>query len=78
MNRLTQLAISRRSVTLLLAAGLFIGGIAAWGSLKQELLPDVSFPDRVGDRPVSRGRAPVTLRSRSRSRSSVRSRLCPG
>ncbi len=29
MNRLTQLAISRRSVTLLLAAGLFIGGIAA-------------------------------------------------
>ncbi len=44
MNRLTQLALSRRSVTLLLAAGLFIGGIAAWGSLKQELLPDVSFP----------------------------------
>lgn len=44
MNRLTQLAVGRRSVTLLLAAALFIGGIAAWGSLKQELLPDVSFP----------------------------------
>jgi hydrophobic/amphiphilic exporter-1 (mainly G- bacteria), HAE1 family len=44
MTRLTQLAVGRRSVTLLLAAALFIGGIAAWGSLKQELLPDVSFP----------------------------------
>ena len=44
MNRLTQLAVGRRSVTLLLAAGLFIAGIVAWGDLKQELLPDVSFP----------------------------------
>ena len=44
MSRLTQLAVGRRSVTLLLAAALFIAGILAWGSLKQELLPDVSFP----------------------------------
>ena len=44
MTRLTQLAVGRRSVTLLLAAALFIAGISAWGSLKQELLPDVSFP----------------------------------
>jgi HAE1 family hydrophobic/amphiphilic exporter-1 len=44
MSRLTQLAMSRRSVTLLLAAALFIGGISAWGSLKQELLPEISFP----------------------------------
>ncbi len=44
MSRLTELAIARRSVTLLLAAALFIAGIAAWGSLKQELLPNVSFP----------------------------------
>ncbi|HEX6129671.1 MAG TPA: efflux RND transporter permease subunit [Candidatus Limnocylindria bacterium] len=44
MNWLTRAAVSRRSVTLLLAAALFGGGIVAWGSLKQELLPDVSFP----------------------------------
>ena len=44
MTRLSQLAISKRSVTLLLAAGLFVAGILAWGSLKQELLPDISFP----------------------------------
>jgi len=44
MNRLSQLAVSKRSVTLLLAAGLFVAGVLAWGSLKQELLPDISFP----------------------------------
>ena len=44
MTWLTRAAVDRRSVTLLLAAGLFIFGVIAWGSLKQELLPDVSFP----------------------------------
>ena len=44
MSRLSQLAVSQRSVTLLLAIALFIAGISAWGSLKQELLPDVDFP----------------------------------
>jgi HAE1 family hydrophobic/amphiphilic exporter-1 len=44
MSRLSQLAIAKRSVTLLLAAATFIGGVLAWGSLKQELLPDVAFP----------------------------------
>lgn len=44
MSRLSQLAVSQRSVTLLLATALFIAGISAWGSLKQELLPDVDFP----------------------------------
>ena len=44
MTRLSQLAVSKRSVTLLLAAALFVAGILAWGSLKQELLPDISFP----------------------------------
>jgi hydrophobic/amphiphilic exporter-1 (mainly G- bacteria), HAE1 family len=44
MSRLTELAVGRRSVTLLLAAAFFIAGILAWGSLKQELVPDVSFP----------------------------------
>ena len=44
MSRLSALALSQRSVTLLLAVALFIGGISAWGSLKQELLPDIDFP----------------------------------
>ena len=44
MSRLTELAIAKRSVTLLLAVALFIAGISAWGSLKQELLPDINFP----------------------------------
>jgi HAE1 family hydrophobic/amphiphilic exporter-1 len=44
VNRLSQLAVSKRSVTLLLAGALFIAGISAWGTLKQELLPDIEFP----------------------------------
>jgi HAE1 family hydrophobic/amphiphilic exporter-1 len=44
LSRLSQLAIGQRSVTLLLAFALFIAGISAWGSLKQELLPDIDFP----------------------------------
>src|SRR5512141_1753488 len=44
MSRLSELAVAKRSVTLLLAAALFIAGIAAWGNLKQELLPDIEFP----------------------------------
>lgn len=44
MNRLSELAVGKRSVTILLAAALFIAGVSAWGSLKQELLPDIEFP----------------------------------
>ena len=44
MNRLSELAVAKRSVTILLAAALFIAGVSAWGSLKQELLPDIEFP----------------------------------
>jgi len=44
MSRLSQLAVGNRSVTILLATALFIGGISAWASLKQELLPDIDFP----------------------------------
>ena len=44
MNCLSELALSKRSVTLLLAGALFIAGISAWGTLKQELLPDIEFP----------------------------------
>ncbi len=44
MTWFTRAAVSRRSVTILIAAGLFLAGILAWGSLKQELVPEVSFP----------------------------------
>jgi hydrophobic/amphiphilic exporter-1 (mainly G- bacteria), HAE1 family len=44
MSRLSVLAVSKRSVTLLLAAALFVSGIVAWGNLKQELLPDIQLP----------------------------------
>ena len=44
MSRLSELAVSKRSVTLLLAAALFLAGISAWGALKQELLPDIQLP----------------------------------
>jgi hydrophobic/amphiphilic exporter-1 (mainly G- bacteria), HAE1 family len=44
VNRVTEFAVRRRSVTLLLAAGLFLAGIYSWGILKQELLPDIQFP----------------------------------
>jgi HAE1 family hydrophobic/amphiphilic exporter-1 len=44
MSRLSELAVSKRSVTLLLALALFIAGASAWGSLQQELLPNIDFP----------------------------------
>lgn len=44
MSRLSLLAVSKRSVTLLLAAALFVAGVSSWTSLKQELLPDIAFP----------------------------------
>ena len=44
MSRLSEIAVGKRSVTLLLAAALFIAGISAWGSLQQELLPDIELP----------------------------------
>ena len=44
MSRLSEFAVSKRSVTLLLAGAVFIAGLFAWGSLKQELLPDIEFP----------------------------------
>ncbi|MGA3056413.1 MAG: efflux RND transporter permease subunit [Candidatus Limnocylindrales bacterium] len=44
MIRLTQLAIAKRSVTVLITLGLLIGGLFSWFQLKQELLPDIQFP----------------------------------
>ena len=84
MTWLTRAAVNRRSVTILLAAGLFICGVIAWGSLKQELLPDVSFPvatviapfpgaaaDDVADQVVGtdRARRPSRLRASTRCNS---------
>jgi hydrophobic/amphiphilic exporter-1 (mainly G- bacteria), HAE1 family len=42
--RLTQLAVSKRSVTVLITLALLLGGLFSWASLKQELLPDIQFP----------------------------------
>ena len=64
MSRLSQLAVSKRSVTLLLAAALFVAGISAWGSLKQELLPDIEFPIVTVVAAVSRAQARRTSPSR--------------
>jgi HAE1 family hydrophobic/amphiphilic exporter-1 len=44
MFLLTKLAVARRSVTILIALAVFGGGVASWGSLKQELLPNIDFP----------------------------------
>ena len=52
MIRLTQLAVSKRSVTVLITIGLLLGGLFSWASLKQELLPDIQFPYVVVITPV--------------------------
>ena len=41
---LTQLAVGKRSVTLLIAISLFLGGIVSWTQLNQELLPNIDLP----------------------------------
>jgi len=42
--RLTQLAIAKRSVTVLITLGLLMAGVFSWSQLNQELLPDIQFP----------------------------------
>ena len=44
MIRLTQLAVSKRSVTVLITIAALLAGVFSWSQLKQELLPDVQFP----------------------------------
>ena len=56
MSRLTEFAVAKRSVTLLLAGALFIAGIFAWGSLKQELLPGHRVPGHHRHRAAARRR----------------------
>ncbi|MEI6270898.1 MAG: efflux RND transporter permease subunit, partial [Chloroflexota bacterium] len=41
---LTKLAVAKRSVTILIALAVFGAGVASWGNLKQELLPNIDFP----------------------------------
>ena len=52
MIRLTQLAVSKRSVTVLITLAMLLGGVFAWASLKQELLPNIAFPYVVVITPV--------------------------
>jgi hydrophobic/amphiphilic exporter-1 (mainly G- bacteria), HAE1 family len=42
--RLTQLAVAKRSVTMLLTVAFLLGGLFAWSQLKEEFLPDVQLP----------------------------------
>jgi HAE1 family hydrophobic/amphiphilic exporter-1 len=42
--RLTQLAVSKRSVTVLITLAALLAGVFSWSQLKQELLPDIQFP----------------------------------
>jgi HAE1 family hydrophobic/amphiphilic exporter-1 len=42
--RLTQLAVAKRSVTVLITVGLLLGGLLSWSQLKQELLPNIQLP----------------------------------
>jgi HAE1 family hydrophobic/amphiphilic exporter-1 len=42
--RLTKLAVSKRSVTVLVTLAMLLGGAFSWMSMKQELLPDIQFP----------------------------------
>ena len=44
MIRLTQLAVAKRSVTMLLTLALLLGGLFAWSQLREEFLPDVQLP----------------------------------
>ena len=78
MSRLSELAVAKRSVTLLLAAALFIAGISAWGNLQQELLPDIEFPVITVDRAAARRRRGRRRRSGDEADRARRSRACPG
>jgi HAE1 family hydrophobic/amphiphilic exporter-1 len=42
--RFTQLAVGKRSVTVLVTLAALLAGVFSWSQLKQELLPDIQFP----------------------------------
>jgi HAE1 family hydrophobic/amphiphilic exporter-1 len=44
VSRLSAFALSKRSVIILLSVAVLFGGVYAWQSLRQELVPDIEFP----------------------------------
>ncbi len=44
MIRLTEFSLRQKSVIILLAIGVFIGGVYSWSTLKQEIIPDIQLP----------------------------------
>ena len=77
MIRFTQLAIAKRSVTVLITLGLLVGGLFSWFQLKQELLPDIQFPLVVVITP-SPGASAQDGSTQVTSRWSARSAASPG
>ena len=44
MIRLTEVALRNKGIVLLVSLALFFAGLVSWGSLQQELLPDIELP----------------------------------
>src|SRR4051812_45454560 len=44
MIRLTEIALRNKSIVILISFAIFLSGLMAWGSLHQELLPDIELP----------------------------------
>jgi len=44
MIRLTEIALRNKSIVILISFAIFLSGLMAWGSLRQELLPDIQLP----------------------------------
>jgi len=44
MIRLTEIALRNKGIVLLVSLALFFAGLVSWGSLQQELLPDIELP----------------------------------
>ena len=44
MIRLTEIALRNKGIVLLISLALFFSGLVSWGSLHQELLPDIELP----------------------------------
>ncbi len=44
MIRLTEIALRNKSIVMLVAMALFLSGLVSWGSLHQELLPEIELP----------------------------------
>ena len=71
MSRLSELAVAKRSVTLLLASALFVAGISAWGEPPAGAPAGHRLPDRDRRRALPGRRRRRTSPSRSPSRSNA-------